>query len=472
MNRLLVFIVPPLVGAIIGYVTNAIAIKMLFRPLRPWYIGRWRVPFTPGILPRQREKLADNIGRMVERELITPHLIQQRLAHPEIQTAVAATIKTFSLPLMTRPLHVHVASLSKFVQSLGKKTDAPTSQEPAVADGVVLFVQKILFSPPVQTLIQRGIEAVEQSLEERTVPELLHWTAEECSERVRTFFWNLLEQHQETLIRQVEELLERLYDPLTGAAIGLLKTEQVRKKLEHHGRAFLKRVILRLNVFQRLFLSAAQYDKTLDEKMPEIIQDLIEELERMLSDQKNKKVIIEYVRREFSKFIGSTSNRIQIATFLYTLVVPLLSLPVGKLVEKVGLGNLQSVGTALQEKLKDFLAQLNYEKLTAFIQGGEKPLLDNSLQELLGLKEDDIDRLSTVLTSALLSFVEGQVEGILGALNVKEVVRQRINSLEMEEVERIVLDVMASQFQWINIFGAILGALIGIGQVGLSFFMK
>ena len=32
---ILPWILPPLLGAIIGYVTNRIAIKMLFRPLNP-----------------------------------------------------------------------------------------------------------------------------------------------------------------------------------------------------------------------------------------------------------------------------------------------------------------------------------------------------------------------------------------------------------------------------------------------------
>jgi uncharacterized membrane protein YheB (UPF0754 family) len=34
MNSYLLWIIPPLAGAIIGYVTNAVAVKMLFRPLR------------------------------------------------------------------------------------------------------------------------------------------------------------------------------------------------------------------------------------------------------------------------------------------------------------------------------------------------------------------------------------------------------------------------------------------------------
>jgi uncharacterized membrane protein YheB (UPF0754 family) len=40
----------------------------------------------------------------------------------------------------------------------------------------------------------------------------------------------------------------------------------------------------------------------------------------------------------------------------------------------------------------------------------------------------------------------------------------------MLDVERIILDVMANQFKWINLFGGILGGLIGFLQVLLSRF--
>jgi uncharacterized membrane protein YheB (UPF0754 family) len=58
-------LIPPLVGAVIGYSTNYLAIKMLFRPLRPVMIGRFRVPFTPGIVPRHKNRLADILGGAV-----------------------------------------------------------------------------------------------------------------------------------------------------------------------------------------------------------------------------------------------------------------------------------------------------------------------------------------------------------------------------------------------------------------------
>ncbi|MCI5156858.1 MAG: DUF445 family protein, partial [Candidatus Electrothrix sp. AUS1_2] len=62
---------PPLLGALIGYLTNKVAIRMLFRPLNPWYILGMRVPMTPGIIPSKRHELAENIGAMVGEKLLT-----------------------------------------------------------------------------------------------------------------------------------------------------------------------------------------------------------------------------------------------------------------------------------------------------------------------------------------------------------------------------------------------------------------
>ena len=61
----------PLIGAVIGYCTNYIAVKMLFRPLYPGKIGNWTLPFTPGIIPRGKSRLAKALGSAVGDHLIT-----------------------------------------------------------------------------------------------------------------------------------------------------------------------------------------------------------------------------------------------------------------------------------------------------------------------------------------------------------------------------------------------------------------
>lgn len=59
----------PIVGAAIGYITNDIAIRMLFRPYKPIYVFGHRLPFTPGIVPRRKDQLAKTLGEAIVAKL-------------------------------------------------------------------------------------------------------------------------------------------------------------------------------------------------------------------------------------------------------------------------------------------------------------------------------------------------------------------------------------------------------------------
>ena len=67
---------PPIVGGIIGYFTNDIAIRMLFRPYRPIFVGKYQLPFTPGVIPRNQGKLAQRISDSIMGTLLTPDELQ------------------------------------------------------------------------------------------------------------------------------------------------------------------------------------------------------------------------------------------------------------------------------------------------------------------------------------------------------------------------------------------------------------
>ncbi|WP_298911307.1 DUF445 family protein [uncultured Nostoc sp.] len=84
-SHLWLYVSPPVLGGIIGYFTNDIAIKMLFRPYRAIYIAGRRVPFTPGLIPRNQERLALNISKTIMGSLLTPQELQN-LARRLLQT--------------------------------------------------------------------------------------------------------------------------------------------------------------------------------------------------------------------------------------------------------------------------------------------------------------------------------------------------------------------------------------------------
>ena len=70
-------VVPPLAGTVIGYFTNDIAIKMLFRPYKAIYIGKFRLPFTPGLIPRNQKRLAKKVSDTIMGSLLTPEELQK-----------------------------------------------------------------------------------------------------------------------------------------------------------------------------------------------------------------------------------------------------------------------------------------------------------------------------------------------------------------------------------------------------------
>jgi len=62
------YILPPIIGAFIGYLTNYVAIKLLFRPHKPISILGFTIQ---GLIPKRREEIARSIAHTIERELIS-----------------------------------------------------------------------------------------------------------------------------------------------------------------------------------------------------------------------------------------------------------------------------------------------------------------------------------------------------------------------------------------------------------------
>lgn len=86
------YISGPIVGAVIGYFTNYIAVKMLFRPYDPIKIGRFTLPFTPGIIPKRKGDIAVAIGNAVGKSLLTPDDIDKMLCSDEVEDAAVSAV--------------------------------------------------------------------------------------------------------------------------------------------------------------------------------------------------------------------------------------------------------------------------------------------------------------------------------------------------------------------------------------------
>ena len=89
---ILKLIAAPLIGAAIGYCTNWLAVKMLFRPREAKYIGRFHVPLTPGVIPKGKNRLAEATEKITNEQLLTRDVMLKRLLSDDVVNMVRMAV--------------------------------------------------------------------------------------------------------------------------------------------------------------------------------------------------------------------------------------------------------------------------------------------------------------------------------------------------------------------------------------------
>ncbi|MDR1430350.1 MAG: DUF445 family protein [Spirochaetaceae bacterium] len=458
--------IPPFAGALIGFITNVIAIKMLFRPLKEIRVFGLRLPFTPGILPRERHALALNIGAMTEKHLLTEDLIRKRLDDAGFRGPMLNLVSLASGRLFSS----HLKENSWFNSEKETPSDA--------ARFLARLVRAALDSPLLDAAALSLCAAFLEKSKGKTLRAAL---GEERSSLLVKKLAALASAGlgSGAFSSAIAALFGRQYPSVVRSFIDLLRDKEVHDELETQGRIFLSATILKLNAVQRFFISAGQYDRTLNERMGEIVDDFINRLEKGLNDELTQEKAAAFLCARAPEFIGNNSEgsgaflEAPLAAFLDTDSGEVLALLLRFFSPAPG----EKSGTALEgEEVAGFLSTLLRRKagdetgmalaLDAFLRGhGE-----DNLAGLFGLDEKKKAAIDKCIAGALLGGIRERAKTILASLDIKTIVAEKIDSLDMLEVEKMVLGIMADKFKWIDIFGAILGGLIGLVQVLLGRF--
>lgn len=89
------YIIAPLLGGVIGYITNDIAIRMLFRPHTAKYIFGIHIPFTPGIIPKEKGRIAEAIGGVISENLMNNEVLERYLLSEDMVEKVRSAVEEF-----------------------------------------------------------------------------------------------------------------------------------------------------------------------------------------------------------------------------------------------------------------------------------------------------------------------------------------------------------------------------------------
>ena len=196
--------IPPIAGGIIGYFTNDLAINMLFRPYRAIYVGKRKLPFTPGLIPSNQERLAQKVADTIMGSLLTPGELQklaQRLLKLErLEAAIKWLVQLAleqvkqdkeqkSIKLVANILRdLFGQSLPRMLRILARKEDFLEVQINQVFDQILLdftlseaqakqfadWILEIVLPPDVlrrliiDFLTERNIQIIDEGFREKT----------------------------------------------------------------------------------------------------------------------------------------------------------------------------------------------------------------------------------------------------------------------------------------------------------------
>jgi hypothetical protein len=510
MTFLLSWILPIVVGAAIGYVTNDIAIKMLFRPLKEKRILGMRVPFTPGILPKNRHKLALSIGNTVSSQLLNAEVLTKRFKAADFRETVAANVDSFLAGLLDTRLEA--LSFPAGSAAYGK-----------VSSFLARAVQAIVDSPDFEaaaaSLIGSALDRIgaikagtfmgdKDSIElARSIVD--SFLSERGTERVAARFRGGLDSwlagdkplsalFPGDLSEAASRLVTALYPEALRVFLDFVRTPSMRAGLAEHGKGVVASLLKRLNVFQRFVVTAAKYDQAIMENMDETVADLITQLELLAAKTLTRDTLAERAAKaaaEWSELppekilkrlpdarekilgaaerllsaLGDEKGRERLAQALAGFLDSLRERSLMQIAERdIGLSRDRlaalvkdaAVGALQKPGGPEGIAGAAASFVSSFVESRK----GSSIAELFRVTPEFRAEISAGIAAKALDLIEGRVGDIVATIRIHDTVVEKIDSLDILSVERIVLDIMKEQFVWINVFGAVLGGIIGLAQ--------
>jgi uncharacterized membrane protein YheB (UPF0754 family) len=515
---------PPLVGAFIGYLTNHIAIKMLFRPLRAWKICGVRVPMTPGVIPNKRLDLAKNMGEVVGDHLLTSDEIAKGLQNQAFQIHLQGIIREHIEELMQRDLgtiqtvipekfriYFDIASKTVIYQ-VKEKIRFYLASEDFQRIAEQTFDQRLnrFLSSEVQTVVPGAQRELVYGLIEELFARLVHSRDLEdwAEDFVRQQIYEILQQQrtlhdllpgamEETLrdafLAQTPALLERLAamaaEPEVRERIVIGALEAVDSFILSMGpmgemaRGFLRKEQLEQKI--RAYLVEKNDDITAWASSPDVqtrVVNIFASKYNELMQRPIQDFLADGEARKVEALCTGATHRL-VATARRANLAPVIV----SLVKNSCETRLEAGGISLQQAGELLLGQDALDKAKRQVRGElcaalRSPhalemvdtLVDTFAAALLqkrigkpgklvpqGVREGVVASLQRVASAMLAR----EVPGLVASLNIKQIVTEKINSLDILKVEGLLLSIMQEHFKYINIFGALLGFLIGCGNL-------
>lgn len=495
------FLIGSLIGAIIGYITNWLAIKMLFKPHKEIRIGKFKVPFTPGLIPKEKSRIAKSVGESIGQNLLTKETIIQSLCSENMNEQLDFWVKDKigSIENSQVTIESEIKSLlgeeySHFVENTNdnlSKLFIEYINEEDVKQAIASYANK-------QIMLELKVkpqDICESELYNSIKNKMLNAAIEyKDSNNFYGEIQNLLEQKVndlKDLDKNFEEVVPsgiidnvkvyvygRRYD-IAMAIKRIMKEEKNSKKLRQ---IVGETITTKLNPMIAMFVNA---DSTY-EKVVTGINEFLDEDENhndialIINDiiDKFMKSSISSVFSEFSKEGIDNGIKPLINLFTTNIVDERLIrntfekledkfnnyISIEEMLEKIGVDYKNEIEGIIKGRIEAMTQSDSIKiKITEIISVLINRFLNVEIKSIFVGEGDKVSKsISKVVKELYNKFIENKAADVIEVLNVAKIAEDKINEFDVAFSEKIILEIASKELSAITWLGALLGAIMGL----------
>ncbi|MGU8226046.1 DUF445 family protein [Clostridium perfringens] len=487
-----IYIIGALIGAVIGYITNWLAIKMLFRPREAKYIFGMKLPFTPGLIPKEKSRIANKVGETVGTHLLNSDSLSKALKDDKIKAKFNEVAKekinqvinsnsTLEESLKNTLGENYYALKGNMINNIAK-TILESIQEEEFKNKLKFYIVD-----SIKERLNKNPEKIIDFINSNKFREVIINTLEE--EKTRDIIGKALLKEVKTLEKEdltieevipenikpyIEEYVKSQKDTLVDIIKNLLRDDEVSHKIKSAINDNIPSIV-------SMFLSGdviygklvSLVDKSLsEEENKEYICDAAlafvhESMKKKVSDVINNvgeeklEVISDALGDKISKKLNTEEN---IDSIISKLNCKISSFNSYEEIIKVLFNDYENI---LIDNIDSMISRIvnNNQisgEISKIIEKVFDKFLQNSLNDICYNKQNLENSIMSILDNLYNDFVENKSAKVLEIVDISSIVEEQINAFEVDYAEEIIIGIANKELKAITWLGALLGGILGI----------
>lgn len=489
------------IGAIIGYITNYLAIKMLFKPYSEKKFLGIKIPFTPGLIPKEKPRIAKSVGEAIGKHLLTKEALVKSLCSKEMNIKLNKWIKQ---------------KLIKFKNSNYSMHNILKKVFPNVYNNLTINIKSKILD-----LIYSELNR------EETKVNITKFIYSKLNDKLNNKPEVLLNNSTYMYIKNsiINKLLTLKENEIVHKNIEILLNEKL--QYIENSDLKLKDIIpssfidnLKVYIFNKRSEISLKIKDVINsddnkEKIYSLIGKLISDnLNPMISMFLSNDVIYSKIINFVNEFIEQEENQKSIAIFLNNIVDLILDNSASDIINNISIEGknetlksisnfivenfitskninrvigdiektvlkkdsishvLSSIDNSYNDKLYEFI----YEKVDTIIESEEvrnyiremidrtmSVICDKPISEITSGNESKVyDIIIDSSNSLYNKFIEKGAPQVIETLNISKIVEDKINSFDVAFAEKIIVEIAHKELNAITWLGAVLGGTMGL----------